>query len=321
MKSGVWIALATAVLLTALWDTQVVLPFKMLVVLVHEMWHGLTAMAAGATIDRIILHPGESGETLVRNLRGVWGVMLSVSAGYAGSALTGALLLRRGLVESFERLILAVFAGLVLYMTALFTAPGGLAFTTGLGWSLALLFAAALGDRYARNALLVIGTVFLWYSFFDLFDFTRDARQTDAGILAKYLKSRMQMTSSIQYLSVVISSLWVLGMLGTVWSLLGSIIILPPAPQSPAPAPEPQPSGGPASAPAQATAGAGHAPALAPSSPPGPAGSPPAPAAPAAAPATGSPTSAVISNQDMAELMALRAELAKDKNLQASPSR
>ncbi|HQI19880.1 MAG TPA: M50 family metallopeptidase, partial [Leptospiraceae bacterium] len=159
MKSGVWIALITAVLLTAFWDTRVILPFKLLVVLVHEMWHGISAMAAGATIDRIILHPGEAGETLVRNLKGTWGVIFSVSAGYVGTTTTGALLLRRGLVESFERLSLCIFAGLILYMTVLFTAPGSLGFNSGLGWSLTLLFAASLGDRYARNGLLIVGTV------------------------------------------------------------------------------------------------------------------------------------------------------------------
>jgi len=317
VKSGVWIALITAVLLTAFWDTRVILPFKLLVVLVHEMWHGISAMAAGATIDRIILHPGEAGETLVRNLKGTWGVIFSVSAGYVGTTTTGALLLRRGLVESFERLSLCIFAGLILYMTVLFTAPGSLGFNSGLGWSLTLLFAASLGDRYARNGLLIVGTVFIWYSVFDLLDFTRDARQTDAGILARYLKSKLQLSASLQMLSMVTCGLWILVILGIIWAALGSIIIMPPAP-APAPAPEPVgvPTG--ASSPltaAGAPANAAPAPDIA---------APIAQAAPTA-PGNTSPASKnqvqPIPNHDMAELLALRAEIEKDKNLHAPAPR
>lgn len=242
MKSGIWIALAAALGLTVLWDSTMILPFKLLVVLFHEMWHGLASLAFGARVERIILHPGETGETLVTGLRGGWGVALSVSAGYLGSALTGAVLLRRGLLESFERTALAVFAGLTLYMTSLYCAPGSLAFTTGIGWSLALLFACVLGERYARIAVLIVGTMFLWYSFFDLFDFTRDVKRTDAGILARFLKSKADIAVSVTGLSAVISVLWTAAMLAMLYYLLGTIIIqhaAKPAAEPPQTAPGP----------------------------------------------------------------------------------
>lgn len=297
MKSGIWIALAAALGLTVLWDSQMILPFKLLVVLIHEMWHGLASLAFGARVERIVLHPGETGETLVTGLRGGWAVLFSVSAGYLGSALTGGVLLRRGLVESFERTALAVFAGVTLYMTALYCAPGSLAFTTGIGWALGLLFACALGERYARVAVLIVGTMFLWYSFFDLFDFTRDVKRTDAGILARFLKSKTDSSIGIAAFSAAISLVWTGIIMTMLYYLLGSIVIQAAAPP-PAPEPAPDPS------------------LLAPL-PPGqmplpPAQSPLGGAAPVTAPGPASvpaPPAALPARNDLDELLALRDEL------------
>jgi hypothetical protein len=302
VKSGIWVALGTAVLLTVFWDTSFIIPFKYLVVLVHEMFHGLSSMAFGARIQQILIHTGESGETLVTGLRGATAVTISVSAGYIGSALAGAILLRRGLFETFERTTLAIFGGVVLYMTLLFTHGGSLAFTTGLGWSLCLLFCAALGSQYARNALIIVGTMFLWYSFFDLFDFTRDVKQTDAGILARYARSQLHIESSVGTLSTSVSIAWALTMFLAVWFILAPLLkrqaqIPPATDESIAPTPDPiltvvglPPVTGPAVMVPNGSF------AQKPNTTPTPAGSP----------------------NDLAELMALRAEIMKDKNLQAS---
>ncbi|MBL8018300.1 MAG: M50 family metallopeptidase [Leptospirales bacterium] len=327
MKSGIWVALGTAVLLTVFWDTSFILPFKYLVVLVHEMFHGLSSMAFGARIQQIVIHAGESGETLVTGLRGATAVVISVSAGYLGCALSGALLLRRGLFESFERTMLAVFGGVVLYMTLLFTHGGSLAFTTGLGWSLCLLFCSALGSQYARNALIIVGTMFLWYSFFDLFDFTRDVKQTDAGILARYARSQLQFQSSVGLLSTSVSIAWAITMLVAVWFILAPLLkrqALQPAPEAapadpPLPAPptpllaQVAPAGPSAAAPPPSPAPAAPL-AAAKVSPTPPAAPPPQSGSPQQA----SPNPGVGSSNDLAELMALRDEIMKDKNLQAS---
>lgn len=323
MKSGIWIALAAALGLTVLWDSQMILPFKLLVVLLHEMWHGLASLVFGARVERIILHPGETGETLVTGLRGGWGVAMSVSAGYLGSALTGAVLLRRGLLESFERTALLVFAGLTLYMTSLYCAPGSLAFTTGIGWSLGLLFACALGERYARMAILIVGTMFLWYSFFDLFDFTRDVKRTDAGILARFLKSKSDISVTVTGLSAVISVLWTGAMLVMLYYLLGTIIIqyASQAPVESGTAPGPgAPPGGPLADPLADPNTAAQTGSLTgpPSGPltdssqsmqaqgPQPQG-PPSPAAGSALPVT--PVTQPAMRNDMADLLALRDQL------------
>lgn len=284
-------------------------------------------MAFGARIQQIVIHAGESGETLVTGLRGATAVIVSVSAGYLGCALSGALLLRRGLFESFERTMLAVFGGVVLYMTLLFTHGGSLAFTTGLGWSLCLLFCAALGSQYARNALIIVGTMFLWYSFFDLFDFTRDVKQTDAGILARYARSQLQFQSSVGLLSTSVSIAWAITMLVAVWFILAPLLkrqaLQAPAPEAPpATPPFPAPGLAPVGSAGPSAAATVPAPSAAPAPTPAAANVSPMPA-PGPLPQQGSakpgsPNPGAGSSNDLAELMALREEIMKDKNLQAS---
>lgn len=288
MKSGVWLALATAAVLTALWDSPAILPFKLLVVLVHEMWHGLISLASGARVDRIILHTGETGETLVTGLRGAWAVAASVSAGYLGSALTGVLLLRRGLLESFERMTLSVFALVILYMTALYCAPGSMAFTTGIGWGIGLFVAVVAGEKTARAGLLIVGTVFLWYSFFDLFDFTRDIKRTDAGILARFLKSHADIPWSVTTIAAAVSFAWTAIMMALVYAFIGTTIIHRPVGT---PAPIETPPGPEGVAPAAPVP-------LAPIPPP----------APLPVPIAGAPVPAPPAD-DMADLLALRDQL------------
>ena len=48
-------------ILWGLWDTGLVYPLKVFVVLLHEVSHGLVAIMTGGTIDRITLSAQEGG--------------------------------------------------------------------------------------------------------------------------------------------------------------------------------------------------------------------------------------------------------------------
>ncbi len=225
---------------TLFWDTGILKPLKLLLVLIHEMWHGLAAMVSGAVLDKIILHAGESGETMVSHLNSKTGFLFTVSAGYIGSAITGALLLNRGLQASFERLTLLTFAGLLLYMSFLFTDVGKLAFYTGVGWSIVLM-PFAFSRRLARFALILMGTIFVWYCFYDMFDFTRDVRTTDAGILATYLSKQGILKSSPDstIVAYTISVIWCIAVVACIALFLRPVFMRRP---SPPPPPEAEPA-------------------------------------------------------------------------------
>jgi hypothetical protein len=171
------------------WDSMLIKPARLLVVLVHEFWHGLAAMAGGVRLDTIRIHPDESGETLVTGHLSFLAFTVSVSAGYIGTAWTGAMLLRSALLRSCERTTLGIFALILFYMSYLFTEPGSSAYLTGLFASLFALAFLFLGRDASGNGLVVLGSLFVIYSLFDLYDF-RQPQATDAAILVRYLESR-----------------------------------------------------------------------------------------------------------------------------------
>jgi hypothetical protein len=220
-----WIVLGTGIAISLFWEW--ILPVKLLVVLVHEMWHGVAALLSGAVLDQIDVNLAESGETLVSGLYSMPGFLFSVSAGYVGTALVGALLLARGLAGQWERVCLLIFAGLLMYMSYLFSSAGSVAFYAGLGWSVGLVLLGLLGRLSARLTLLVFGTIFLWYCFYDLFDFTRDIHRTDAGILARYIQARRWPLPG-QWgdgeLAAAISVIWCLAMFAILAAVLGPVL-------------------------------------------------------------------------------------------------
>ena len=84
------LALAAAALL--LWGTFVVYPFRLFVVFLHEISHGLAAVATGGSIVSIGLSFDEGGVCLTR---GGWPFLI-LNAGYLGSLSWGALFLLLG---------------------------------------------------------------------------------------------------------------------------------------------------------------------------------------------------------------------------------
>ncbi len=196
---------------SVLWDTGLLSPIKLLVVLVHEMWHGFVALCGGALLENIHIDLSEGGETVVSQLNSDSLFVFTVSAGYLGSALTGGLLMSRGLRASYERTGLGLMAACLAYMSYLFSAPDSLAFDVGLGWSIGLGLCVLINRYLARYLLLFLGTIFIWYSLYDLLDFSWNAGQTDAGILARYIFQKdwlLSSLASIEQLTSYISITW-----------------------------------------------------------------------------------------------------------------
>ena len=58
--------LALAALVFALWQTPVALPLKLLVVLFHELAHGLAALATGGSIESLTVTADQGGLAVTR---------------------------------------------------------------------------------------------------------------------------------------------------------------------------------------------------------------------------------------------------------------
>ncbi len=117
-----------------LWNTPFVYPLKIFVVLLHELSHGVMALATGGTIQRIIVTADQGGLCVCPGRS----PFLILSAGYLGSLLWGAAILVAARARGpAPRVAAAVIGVLVLAVTLVYVRNGfgilfGLAFGAGL---------------------------------------------------------------------------------------------------------------------------------------------------------------------------------------------
>ena len=172
------------VLIWALWDTVVIYPVKVFVVLLHEVSHALAAMATGGAVERIVLNANQGGAAYT-----VGGIpFLTLSAGYLGSLLFGVLFVMLGFSRWLRpRWIIAGVGVFVLLTTAFVVrSPFGLVF--GLAFGAALLASARyLSQRTNRIFLLGLGLTSTLYAILDIKSdiLTRPELRSDAAMLAE----------------------------------------------------------------------------------------------------------------------------------------
>ncbi|HSP06525.1 MAG TPA: M50 family metallopeptidase [Acidobacteriota bacterium] len=177
------IPIAAAIAVLLLWNTFVVYPLKIFVVFLHELSHGLAAVATGGSIQRIELSPQQGGVCYTAG-----GIQFFVlSAGYLGSLFWGALLLvlssrtrmSRGIVGFLGALTLLVT---LIYVRSLFGFAYGLLAGAGM-----LLIAVRLPEGVSDVLVKVIGVTSCLYAVWDIGSdvLTRSIPGSDASQLAR----------------------------------------------------------------------------------------------------------------------------------------
>jgi hypothetical protein len=167
-----------------LWNTPVVYPLKVFVVMLHEISHGIAAIATGGAIQRIELTVDQGGACYC----GGGNAFLTLSAGYLGSLAWGALLLliAVGAVKR-HRITLIAIGSLVAAVTVLYIRrPFGLIF--GLIAGIALIAAARrLPPPVNRGILTVLGLTSCLYAILDIKSdvIDRPDAQSDAYMLSE----------------------------------------------------------------------------------------------------------------------------------------
>lgn len=149
----------------SIWSTSAIQPVKIMVVLFHELSHGLMAIATGGKVLNIVVTWDEGG--FCETEGGV--AALIVSAGYLGSMFFGGLLLYlsrfRGYVPCVYMILTLI---LVAAMITVLSDPFSRSFATGLAAAfllLGLLAPAVISALFLR----VLGTVSCLYSLFDIY--------------------------------------------------------------------------------------------------------------------------------------------------------
>lgn len=167
-----------------LWDTPVVYPLKIFVVLLHEVSHAIAAVATGGTLDRITLDVRQGGATYFSG----GSAFLALSAGYLGSLLWGGLMFSAARNEwvRTDWVNGAIGASVILLTIFFIRSPFGIVF--GLLFGAAMMAASRkIGAEMNRKLLLTLGLTSALYAILDIKSdiLDRPELRSDAYMLAE----------------------------------------------------------------------------------------------------------------------------------------
>ncbi|MFN8092397.1 MAG: M50 family metallopeptidase [Vicinamibacteria bacterium] len=166
-----------------LFDSPFVYPFRLFVVFLHEISHGVAAVLTGGRVVSIGLGADEGGVCVTR---GGWPFLI-LNAGYLGSLLWGAAFLLLGRRPRSAPTVVGVVGAVTLAVAALYVrTPFGLAYTVVAGLVL-LLVAAKMPPGASEVLLAAIGAMSVLYAVADITSdvLRRYAAQSDAAALAR----------------------------------------------------------------------------------------------------------------------------------------
>ena len=167
-----------------LWDTPVIYPLKIFVVLLHEVSHAAVAVATGGEIQRIVLDPYQGGACYCPG----GNAFLTLSAGYLGSLGWGALMMEAARTRKVPtEWVTGGIGALVLALTVLFVrSPFGIAFGLLFGAGL-ILVARRLTVAWNRTLLMALGLTSALYAILDIKSdiLDRPHLESDAHMLAE----------------------------------------------------------------------------------------------------------------------------------------
>jgi hypothetical protein len=149
------------------WDSPVLLPLKLLVVMMHETGHALATLLVGGTVQKVTLAANQSGACLSYLPPG-WGAKVIVySAGYLGSALAGGVLMLATFRFRASRRMLGVLCVWLLVMGSFYA---GDAFT--LAFCVATAIALGIAAKFLPISVVDLLNLFLaaFSSLYVLFD-------------------------------------------------------------------------------------------------------------------------------------------------------
>lgn len=167
-----------------LWNTPIVYPLKIFVVLLHEISHGAVAIVTGGSIERIVVTADQGG--LCECPGG--SPFLVLSAGYLGSLAWGSLILMAARMRGSSPRIFAGGIGLVVVAVTLLYVRNLFGLLFGLVFGIALLgVALRLGLDWNRLILSGLGLTSCLYAILDIKSDVLDRPEvmSDARMLAE----------------------------------------------------------------------------------------------------------------------------------------
>ncbi|KND01028.1 uncharacterized protein SPPG_04121 [Spizellomyces punctatus DAOM BR117] len=180
-RTIIFIAVYT-VAITILWNVpvlkQILWPFKIVTVALHEFGHASAGLCTGAKIQSITLDPDEGGLTKMRG----GNPYCTLPAGYIGSAFWGALMVFAGF-DVLASKIVSVLIGLAMVATLYWARNWLTRGITVLFIGLIALLWWINGGYYLRYFVLFMGVMSCLYSLWDIIEdlVTRKVNESDAS--------------------------------------------------------------------------------------------------------------------------------------------
>lgn len=137
------------------WNTLLIYPIKLFVVMLHEMSHGLMAVLFGGKILQIQIDSQIGGYCEYQIQAGFWGQFMTASAGYLGSLIGGIIILLAA-IKSIKDKYITLIIGLILLLLSYFVLQSGELFGTAitLGFGLFMMLAFKYGPPLFHDLFL-----------------------------------------------------------------------------------------------------------------------------------------------------------------------
>ena len=190
-----------------LWDTPVVYPLKVFVVLLHEISHAMVAVATGGTIDKIVLDPNQGGACYCPG----GNAFLTLSAGYLGSLAWGGLLVSAGQMKRINSRWVTGAVGLLVIGLTLAYVRSSFGFWFGLAFgSVLVLGAVRLSVAVNQGILLTLGLTSCLYAILDIKSdvIDRPDLRSDAAMLSELTGIDTVVWGGLWIVIAVLASAW-----------------------------------------------------------------------------------------------------------------
>lgn len=171
------------IVITLLWNTDAMSPLKIFVVFMHEVSHGLAAIATGGSIVQIEVNPQQGGHALTRGGSRFW----TLSAGYLGSLLWGGVILLLAARTHLDKAV-SVIIGIGMVVITIAFGSDTFTYLFGIAFGVTLIGIGMFLPEVVNDWILrVIGLTSCLYAILDIKSdvLDRSNLRSDARMLAE----------------------------------------------------------------------------------------------------------------------------------------
>ena len=195
-----------------LWNTLFVYPLKIFVVFMHEVSHGLAAIATGGRILEIQINPQQGGHALTQGGSRFW----TLTAGYLGSLLWGGIILLLAARTRFDKAI-SILIGVGMVAISIGFGESTFTYLFGIGFGVALIaIGFYLPEAVNDWVLRIIGVTSCLYAILDIKSdvLDRSSLRSDARMLSEVTGIATEVWGALWILIAIALTIWFLYLAG-----------------------------------------------------------------------------------------------------------